>query len=91
MPGLPGHTPKGIGAPKPENSVGNNILYPVFNDDIVDFVEINRGVEKLTGSELLKNQLINYSPKFNVDYVMERLVIGNDINKLPENHITNLW
>ena len=50
-----------------------------------------RHVEKLTGSQLFKNPLIHYSPKFNVDYVVERLIIGNDISKLPRDHLTNLW
>jgi hypothetical protein len=73
----------------PEVSI--NPLIPTFNDEISGFVEIDPVVEKLTGSPLFNNPLIHYSPKFNVDYVMERLVIGNDISKLPRDHITNLW
>ena len=76
-----------IGAP--EGSVATNI--PTFNDEIIDFLEIDPVVERLTGSPLFKNPLIHYSPKFNLDYVIERLVIGNDISKLPRDHITNLW
>lgn len=75
----------------PEGSVTNNMLNPTFNDEIIDFIEIDPVVERLTGSPLFKNPLIHYSPKFNVDYVIERLVIGNDISKLPRDHITNLW
>ena len=82
-------TVKEISATK--SSVATNMLTPMFNDEIIDFIEINPIVEKLTGSPLFKNPLIHYSPKFNIDYVIERLVIGNDINKLPRNHITNLW
>jgi len=70
----------------PEGSVASNILTPTFNDEIIDFIDIDPVVERLTGS-----QLIPYSPKFNVDYVIERLVIGDDISKLPRDHITNLW
>jgi hypothetical protein len=73
----------------PEVSI--NPLIPTFNDEISGFVEIDPVVEKLTGSPLFNNPLIHYSPKFNVDYVMEMLVIGNDISKLPRDHITNLW
>jgi hypothetical protein len=69
-----------------EGSVASNILTPTFNDEIIDFIDIDRVVERLTGS-----QLIPYLPKFNVDYVVERLVIGDDISKLPKDHITNLW
>lgn len=75
----------------PEGSVANNILNPTFNDEIIDFIEIDPVVERLTGSPLFKNPLIHYSPKFNIDYVIERLVIGNDISQLPGDHITNLW
>lgn len=70
----------------PEGSVASNILTPTFNDEIIDFIDIDPVVERLTGS-----QLISYLPKFNVDYVIERLVIGDDISKLPRDHITNLW
>lgn len=80
---------KGIKAP--EASVANNILNPTFNDEIIDFIDVDPVVERLTGSPLFKNPLIHYSPKFNVDYVIERLVIGNDITNLPRDHITNLW
>jgi hypothetical protein len=78
---------KGIGTAKV--SVANNILTPTFNDDITNFIDIDPVVERLTGSPL--NPLIPYTPKFNVDYVIERLVMGNDISKLPIDHITNLW
>ena len=70
----------------PEGSVASNILTPTFNDEIIDFIDIDPVVERLTGS-----QLIPYLPKFNVDYVIKRLVIGDDISKLPRDHITNLW
>ena len=70
----------------PEDSVASNILTPTFNDEIIDFIDIDPVVERLTGSPL-----IPYLPKFNVDYVIERLVIGDDISKLPRDHITNLW
>ena len=79
----------GIGAP--QSSVATNILIPMFDDDIIGFIEINPIVEKLTGSPLFNNPLINYLPKFNVDYVIERLAMGNDISKLPKDHIINLW
>ena len=72
-------------------SGANNILTPTFNDDITNFIDVDPVVERLTGSPLLKNPLIPYTPKFNVDYVIERLVMGNDISKLPIDHITNLW
>ena len=50
-------------------------------------------VKKLISSQLFNNRLIPYSPTFNVHYVIEKLVIGNDISKLklPIDHITNLW
>ena len=70
----------------PESSVASNILPPTFNDKISDFIEIDPVFERLAGSPL-----IPYSPKFNIDYVIERLVIGHDISKLPRDHITNLW
>ena len=75
-------------------SGANNILTPTFNDDITDFIDIDSidpVVERLTGTPLFKNTVIPYTPKFNVDYVIERLVMGNDISKLPIDHITNLW
>lgn len=78
-----------IGAAKVSGA--NNIITPTFNDDIIDFIDMDPVVERLTGSRLLDNSLIPYTPKFNVDYVIERLVIGNDISKLPIDHITNLW
>ena len=77
-------TLRGIKAP--EGSVVSNTLFPTFNDEIIDFIEIDPVVKRLPGSPL-----IPYSPKFNVDYVIERLVIGHDISKLPIDHITNLW
>jgi hypothetical protein len=75
----------------PQSSVATKILHPTFNDEIIDFIKVDPVVERLTSSPLVKNTLIHYSPKFNVDYVIERLVIGNDISKLPRDHITNLW
>lgn len=77
-------TLKGIETPK--SSVASPPTFPTFNDKIIDFIEIDPVVERLTGSPL-----IPYSPKFNVDYVIERLVIGHDLSKLPRDHITNLW
>jgi hypothetical protein len=74
-----------------EGSGANNIFTPTFNDDITNFIEIDPVVERLTDSPLLKNSLIPYTPQFNVNYVIERLVMGNDISKLPIDHITNLW
>lgn len=74
------------GIKAPEGSVASNILPLTFNEEIVDFIDIDPVVERLTGSPL-----IPYSSKFNLDYVMERLVIGRDINQLPRDHITNLW
>jgi hypothetical protein len=71
-----------------EVSGATNLLPPIFNDDITHFIDIDPVVE---GSPLFKNRLIPYIPKFNVDYVIERLVMGNDISKLPIDHITNLW
>ena len=70
----------------PEGSVASNILTPSFNDEIIDFIDIDPVVERLTGSPL-----IPYLPKFNMDYVIERLVMGDDISKIPKDHITNLW
>ena len=69
----------------PEGSVASPPTL-TFNDEIIDFIERDPVVERLTGSPL-----IPYSPKFNVDYVIERLVLGLDINKLPIDHISNLW
>ena len=74
------------GIKAPEGSVASNILPLTFNEEIVDFIDIDPVVERLTGSPL-----IPYSSKFNLDYVIERLVIGLDINQLPRDHITNLW
>lgn len=70
----------------PEGPFESNILPPIFNDEIIDFIEIDPVVERLRGS-----LVIPFSSKFNVDYVIERLVMGHDISKLPIDHITNLW
>ena len=81
--------PRGLPSGYNQVLAPNNVLK--FNDEIIDFVEGEPIIEKLTGSQLLNDALIPYSPKFNVDYVIKRLVIGNDINTLPRDHITNLW
>lgn len=85
--------PKTLPAVEPslDPAAANNILTPRFNDKIIDFIDIEPTVEKLFGSQLFENSLIHYSPKFNVDYVIERLTMGTDISKLPRDHITNLW
>jgi hypothetical protein len=69
--------------PAPKGLIVSNSFTATFNDEIIDFIEIDPVVARLTGSSL-----IPYSPKFNIDY---RLVIGHDITKLPRDPITNLW
>ena len=75
----------------PKSSVGNLIHQVKFDDDISLFTDIQPLLKQLPGNKSITNKLIDYVPKFNLDYVIERLVIGNDITKLPINHITNLW
>lgn len=73
----------------PDSSANNFISAPFFNDEIpkiMDIISVPR-----SGHEVFTNEMIDYTPKFTIDYVIERLVIGDDITKLPHNHITNLW
>ena len=54
----------------------------------INLVDVN-----LTGNQLFPTPFPvgPYAPRFTIEYVIERLVIGDDFPKLPRDHITNLW
>ena len=80
---------KSIEGPNVFDSI--NVIKLTFNEDIVHFTELELIIDKLTGPEVLKNRLTLYSPKFTVNYVIERLTLGYEITKLSKDHIKNLW